>query len=70
MTTREKAKWLTDKEKGLGMSVTALAKLCGYHYSALSHYLNDTMKHSPEKIEQAIEAAIPLMIEKLEQIAQ
>lgn len=65
MTTFEKAKWLTDKQHGPGISVATLARYCGYHYTSLSHYLNGTRTSDPTKLEHALELAMPQLVRDL-----
>lgn len=63
MTTLEKARYITDKYNGLGMSVQVFAGFCGFHYSYLSHYINGTKSGSKE-LEASIEKAIAELKEK------
>lgn len=57
MTTREKAQWLTAKVSGAGVSVQTLANYCDYHYSTISHYINDD-KEANLRLEKAVERGI------------
>lgn len=65
MTTLEKMQKLVDKETGFGISISTIARYCGYHRTSISHYLAGN-KPVSVKQENAIENGIKNLLNDLQ----